>query len=50
MWSFHTASPIILSLSRDIGFRILENQGYIRLALFQFSQVEGKQSPRVFCG
>jgi len=51
MWSFHTASPIILIfIPRDIGFRILENQGYIRRALFQFSQVEGKQSPHVFCG
>jgi hypothetical protein len=35
MWSFLTASPIILSLSRAIlVFRILENQGYIRRALF----------------
>jgi hypothetical protein len=46
----HRIADHLIFIPRDIGFRILENQGYIRRALFQFSQVEGKQSPRVFCG
>jgi hypothetical protein len=42
----HRIADHLIFIPRDIGFRILENQGYIRRALFQFSQVEGKQSPR----
>jgi hypothetical protein len=43
----HRIADHLIFIPRDIGFRILENQGIYPSCA---AQVEGKQSSRVFCG